>query len=128
MLWAKFLGNVWVYLLSLGFRGDLNWRHNFPGQPLLNPWQTLFFWLGVGAAVWRWQRPAYRLLLLWLGLLILPATLAVEGTPTPSTVRMIGAMPAIYLLVAVGMWEAFRLLKERYRALPVRAASIFKGK
>ncbi len=124
---GKFLGNVWVYLLSLGFRGDLNWRHNFPGQPLLNPWQTLFFWLGVGAAVWRWQRPAYRLLLLWLGLLILPATLAVEGTPTPSTVRMIGAMPAIYLLVAVGMWEAFRLLKERYRALPVRAASIFKG-
>ena len=123
---GKFLENVWVYLLSLGFRGDLNWRHNFPGQPLLNPWQTLFFWLGVGAAVWRWQRPAYRLLLLWLGLLILPATLAVEGTPTPSTVRMIGAMPAIYLLVAVGMWEAFRLLKERYRALPVRAASIFE--
>ena len=124
---GKFLGNVWVYLLSLGFRGDLNWRHNFPGQPLLNPWQTIFFWLGVGAAVWRWQRPAYRLLLLWLGLLILPATLAVEGTPTPSTVRMIGAMPAIYLLVAVGMWETFRLLKERYRALPVRAASIFEG-
>ena len=123
---GKFLENVWVYLLSFGFRGDLNWRHNFAGQPLLNPWETLFFWLGVGAAVWRWQRPAYRLLLLWLGLLILPATLAVEGTPTPNTVRMIGAMPAIYLLVAAGMWEAFRLLKERYRALAVRAASIFQ--
>ena len=121
-----FLENAWVYLLSFGFRGDLNWRHNFAGQPLLNPWETLFFWLGVGAAVWRWQRPAYRLLLLWLGLLILPATLAVEGTPTPNTVRMIGAMPAIYLLVAAGMWEAFRLLKERYRALAVRAASIFQ--
>ena len=122
----KFLENVWVYALAFGFRGDLNWRHNLPGLPLLNPWEAFFFWLGVGAAVWRWQRPAYRLLLLWLGILILPATLAVEGTPTPNTVRMIGAMPAIYLLVAVGLWEAFHLLKVRIRALPLRADLIFQ--
>ena len=123
---GKFLENVWVYALAFGFRGDLNWRHNLPGLPLLNPWEAFFFWLGVGAALWRWQRPAYRLLLLWLGILILPATLAVEGTPTPNTVRMIGALPAIYLLVAVGLWEAFRLLRARYRALPVRANVIFQ--
>ena len=45
-------------------------------------------------AVWRWQgRPAYRLLLLWLGVMILPATLARDSAP--NTVRMIGAVPAI---------------------------------
>ena len=123
---GRFLENVWVYVLAFAFCGDLNLRHNLPGMPLLNPWEAFFFLLGVGAAVWRWQRPAYRLLLLWLGILILPATLAVEGTPTPNTVRMIGAMPAIYLLVAVGLWEAFRLLRARYRALPVRANVIFQ--
>ncbi len=120
-----FLKNVWVYLLSFGFHGDPNLRHNLSGQPLLNPWESFFFWLGVAVAIWRWQRPAYRLLLLWLVLLVLPATLAVENTP-PNTVRIIGAFPAIYLLVAVGLWEAFHLLKLRIPALGVRAASIFQ--
>ena len=61
------MNNVWEHLLVLGFRGDPYWRHNLPNQPMLNPWQAFFFWLGVGMAVWRWQeRPAYRLLILWL--------------------------------------------------------------
>ena len=123
---GAFLVNVWAHLLAFGFRGDPNWRHNFASQPMLNPWEAFFFWLGVGMAVWRWQRrPAYRLLLLWLGVLFLPATLAVDAMPPPNTVRMIGAVPAVYLLVAVGVWEAFRFLKDRCRALPWRANLIF---
>ena len=122
---GAFLGNVWDHLLVFGFRGDPFWRHNFAEQPMLNPWEAFFFWLGVGMAVWRWQRrPAYRLLLLWLGVLILPAMLARDAAP--NTIRMIGAVPAIYLLIGVGMWEAFRFLKERYRALPWRADLIFR--
>ncbi len=105
---AAFLGNVWDHLLVFGFHGDRSWRHNFAGQPMLNPWEAFFFWFGVGMALWRWQRPAYRLLLLWLGSLILPALLAREAAP--NTLRMIGAAPAIYLLIAVGLWEAFQLL------------------
>lgn len=120
-----FLDNVWVYLLSIGIHGDMNWRHNLPGQPLLSPWEALFFLLGVGAAVRRWNRPAYRLLLLWLGALVLPALLAIEGTPRPNTVRIIGALPAIYLLAAAGMWEAFNIMKVKLPALSVRVASIF---
>ncbi len=121
-----FLKNVWVYLLSFGFRGDMNLRHNLPGQPLLSPWEALFFLLGVGAAIWRWKRPAYRLLLLWLGLLVLPGLLAIEGTPRPNTVRIIGALPVVYLLAAVGMWEAFSLVIVRWPALPMRVAPIFQ--
>ena len=56
-------------------------------------------------AVWRWQRPAYRLLFLWLIVLILPATLSNDNPP--NTMRMMGAAPAIYLLAGVGVWEAF---------------------
>ena len=111
---GAFLVNVWDHLLAFGFRGDPAWRHNYAGRPMLNPVEALFFWLGVGLAVWRWQRrPAYRLLLLWLCVLILPAVLAIDGG-SPSTQRMIGAGPAVYLLIGVGMWEAFRFLKERF--------------
>ncbi|MXX26752.1 MAG: hypothetical protein F4Z82_15060 [Caldilineaceae bacterium SB0668_bin_21] len=113
---GTFLNNLWGYVLAFGFRGDLIWRHNLVGTPALNLWQALFFWLGVGAAVWRWRtRPAYRLLLLWLALLILPAVLAREITSVPpNTIRMIGAIPAIYLLVAVGIWEAFLFARHRF--------------
>ena len=121
---GAFLVNVWEHLLAFGFRGDPNWRHNFAGQPMLNPWEAFFFWLGVGMAVWRWQQPAYRLLLLWLGVMLLPAMLARDAAP--HFLRMTGVVPAIYLLVAVGMWEAFRFLQERCRVIPWRANLIFQ--
>ncbi len=110
---GAFLGNVWAHLLAFGFRGDPNWRHNFAGQPMLSPWEAIFFWLGAGIAVWRWQRPAYRLLLIWLVVLALPAMLA-RDILVPNTLRMIGAAPAVYLLAAVGVWETFRFLRERF--------------
>ena len=113
---GTFLNNVWGYLLAFGFRGDPLWRHNFSGKPMLNPGEAIFFWIGAGMAVWRWQRrPAYRLLLLWLGVLFLPAMLARESASVPpNTLRIIGAAPAVYLLVAVGVWESFQYLRARY--------------
>ena len=113
---GTFLNNVWGYLLAFGFRGDPLWRHNFSGRPMLNPLEAIFFWVGAGMAVWRWQRrPAYRLLLLWLGVLFLPAMLARESASVPpNTLRIIGAAPAVYLLVAVGVWESSQYLKARY--------------
>ena len=128
---GSFLFNVWEHLLAFGFRSDPNWNRNFC-QPMLNPGEAFFFWLGVGMAVWRWQRrPPYRLLLIWLGALILPAMLAREaGLPprslVPNTLRMIGAAPAIYLLIGVGVWEAFRFLKERCGVLQGRAGLVFR--
>ena len=109
-----FLDNVRLHLSVLGFHGDPNWLHNFAGRPMLNPWEAFFFWLGAGMAVWRWQRtPAYRLLLLWSGVMLLPAMLA-RGAAIPNTMRLIGATPAIYLLVAVGIWETFRFVRDRF--------------
>ena len=118
------LRNTWQHLLVIGLRDDTSWHRYIAGQPMLNSWEALFFCLGVGMAARRWQqRPAYRLLLLWLGLLILPAFLALSSAP--NTLRMIGAVPAIYLLVAVGMWEAFLFLRHRFlRGNDARAAMI----
>lgn len=111
------LDNVWEHLSVFGFQGDLNWRRNFDGQPLLNIWEAFFFWLGAGMSMWRWRRePAYRLLLLWLGVMLLPAMLAKGESPGPNTLRMMGAAPAIYLLIGVGMWEMLQFIATRRRA------------
>ena len=116
------LVNTWDHLLAFGFHGDENWRYNFAGKPMLNLLETFFFWVGVGMAVWRWKhRPAYRLLLLWAAVLLLPAILA---DYSPHFLRMIGATPAIYLLIGIGTWEVFRFLRERCRALPWRMGLI----
>lgn len=111
---GTFLANVWEHLLAFGIRGDPHWRHNFANRPMLNPWEAVFFWIGVGMAAWHWQRwPAYRLLLLWLGTLLLSAMLARDDL-VPHFLRMIGAAPAVYLLTGVGIWETYRLLRDRW--------------
>jgi len=112
---GAFLYNVWEHLLAFGIQGDLRERYNFAGRPMLNPWEAFFFWFGVGMALWRWQRqPAYRLLLLWLAVLLVPAMLARDVGLGPNTLRMIGAAPAVYLLIGAGLWEMDRLLRDRW--------------
>ncbi len=92
------------------------WNHRFAfdfwSDQLLRPWEAVFFWLGVGVAVRRWKAGAvYRLLLLWLLVTLLPSMLA--ETDGPNLLRMMGAVPPVYLLAAVGMWETFRFVIER---------------
>lgn len=120
---STLLLNVWEHVLAFGFRGDPRWLYNYDGRPLLNPWQALFFWVGVGVAVWNWwRRPAHRLLLLWLGIMLLPAVLSRDLPPkgvettTPNTLRMIGAAPAAFLLIAVGLWQTLLFLHKRLTA------------
>ena len=110
---GAFFLNAWEHLLALGFRGDPHPRGNYAGQPLLNPWQALFFWLGAAMAARQWTRSTYRLLLLWLTIMMVPSLLA-RDLLAPTTIRIIGAAPAIYLLVGVGVWEVYRYLRERF--------------
>ena len=117
------LGRLWEsviwHLAAFGFRGDVSWRHNFAALPMLNPWEAVFFWLGAGLSLWRWRMPACRLLLLWGVFLLLPAVIAVDYAP--NTLRMLGATPPVYLILAFGLWEAFRLAKNRF--FPSRAVA-----
>ncbi|MXZ23120.1 MAG: hypothetical protein F4Y84_21460 [Caldilineaceae bacterium SB0665_bin_25] len=124
-LLGAFLNNVVDYLLIFGVAGDPNENYNFAGKPLLSPWEALFFWAGVGMSLWRWRRrPPYRLLLIWLGVMLLPAMLSYNRGHGPNALRIIGAAPAAYLLVGVGVWETARLLKGRISFQNATAAAV----
>ena len=98
----------------LGLRGDSYWRLNYPGQPMLNPGGGTVFlaWCGRGC--------------LALALACLPSAAYLAGDNDVSSIvskgvfgaqrnmRMLGAAPTIYLFVGVGVWEAFRFLRERF--------------
>lgn len=102
---------MWTHLLVFGFRGDPIWRYSSSERPLLELWEASFCWIGVGTASWHWRRPAYRLLILRLVLLLLPAFLA--GGFVPTTLRINGAGPAIYLITAAGVWETLTFVWSR---------------
>ncbi len=114
--------NVIGHLAAFGFNGDVSWRHNFNALPMLNPWETAFFWLGAAAAIWQWKRPASRLMLLWLAFLLLPAVIARDYDP--NTLRMLGATPPVYLLTAFGLWEAFQFASNRYFPTKIREGAL----
>ena len=114
---SALIKNVWEYLLIFGIHSDQYWQNYTVKQMMLYPLEALFFWLGVGLALRRWRDPTYRLLLLWLGVMLLPGILAVEtGTNTFGShhfIRLSGAAPAIYLLASVGVWDTFLFLEDK---------------
>jgi len=75
--------------------GDPRWTYSLPGRPLFDPLTALLFYGGLLLAVWRWRRSAYALALAWLAVALLPSALSPDA---PSTVRLIGALPVVYLL------------------------------
>lgn len=93
---------------SLPGYGDTLVRHNLPGRPIFDPFLSLLFWLGVVALAWRPRRSRSALLLSWAGVMILPAILT-DGAPTYT--RLLGAMPALAGITALGGQELFRLLR-----------------
>ena len=108
--------NLLSHIGVWGFAGDPNWRQNYDSRPLLNLPEALFFWIGLLVALFRWHRPEYRLLPIWVGVFMLPAVLALEAPA--NTKRLIGTVPTVYLCIGVGLWYVFDLLARR---LPGRA-------
>src|SRR3972149_5569169 len=60
------------------YQGDISWKFNLPGKPVFDPAVSVLFYLGVAVALWRWRQPAYGLVLLWTGVMLLPSALSTE--------------------------------------------------
>ena len=69
------------------------------GRPVNDPLLAALFTLGWLTALWRIRQARYRLLLVWLTIMLLPTLLS---TQAPHTLRGVGALPPLAMLYAVG--------------------------
>ena len=89
-------------LATLGvfsFTGDPRWTYSLPGRPLFDWGTAVFFYLGLLLALRRWRQPRYAFVLIWLGVTLLPSAITPQS---PSTVRLVGALPVVFVLLGVG--------------------------
>jgi hypothetical protein len=90
------------HLLMFNYRGDPNGRHNLPSAPMLGQLGGVLFVLGVVLSIVRWRDARSILLLAWL---LIPLSGGIFSTwfEAPQSLRSIGSLPAVYLLMGVTM-------------------------
>lgn len=108
---AKSLGLSFV---KYNFVGDMNWRHNYPPYPVLNPVIGISFLIGCVMLLKQFFHLLYKrlkrgerdtrleaavLLLAWFFVMHAPEFLTAEGLP--HALRAIGALPAVYLIATL---------------------------
>jgi 4-amino-4-deoxy-L-arabinose transferase-like glycosyltransferase len=91
---------IWLTLGVFSFTGDPRWTYMLPNQPLLGWGTAVFLYMGLFLALWRLRQPRYTLLLALLFTGLLPSMLTPQ---TPSTIRMVGAIPAVFVLIGVAV-------------------------
>ena len=99
--WRPVLANVANALLAFVWpgRGDAFLAYNIPGRPVFDVVSAVLFIVGLGVCLWRWRRPTYAFLLLWFAAGILPSLIT---GPTANTTRNLAALPAVFLIPAIG--------------------------
>jgi hypothetical protein len=121
-------GPVWqMTLATLGvfsFTGDPRWTYSLPGRPFFDPVTALLFYTGLLIALFRWRQSHYSLVLAWLAITLLPSALTPQA---PSTVRLVGAMPIVYLLPGLAVAYVARYLPIGNSRPLTRHASITQG-
>lgn len=127
--WRPILHNTLVTLGTFSFTGDPRWTYMWPGRALLDVVTGLAFYAGLLICLWRWRQSAYRLPLLWLGLGLLPSIITPDA---PSAIRLIGALPVVFILPGIAVAElqtqaTRRLAAAQARALGVMVVAILAG-
>lgn len=101
--------------------GDPRWTYTIPDRPIFDPVTAIFFYGGLLIALWQWRKPAYLLLPVWLVVTMLPSALSPDA---PSTVRLIGALPVVYLLPGLAFDQLLRRLWPTGRPLSQKASVV----
>ena len=102
--------------------GDQFLAYNIPGRPVLDGATAVFFIIGILAALYRWRQPAHAFVLLWFLAGVLPSLIT---GPTANTTRNLAALPAVFLLPAIGFGAVLDGIRPRLRwrtLAPVAAA------
>ena len=128
------LRHIVITLSMFHGNGDDEFLYNIPHRPVFGPVGALFFWAGVLIAAWLALQPLLRrnggrrdveepyslaaaFLLLWWLAGISPGFLSV---PPASLGHTIVAQPAAYLLAALPLWFAGRILPQRWNSPTAR--------
>lgn len=114
-VWGTFFTVLKQTILAFFTQGDLNWRHNISGFPLLSPFLSPFF----AAALLFMTIAAFRLLkqvwskkispetfyqalvATWFWFMLVPEVTTAEGIP--HGLRLIGVIPPMFILSAWGI-------------------------
>lgn len=96
------------------FTGDPRWTYTLPNRPLFDPFTALFFYAGLLLTLLRFWQPRYAFVLAWLLVGLIPSAVTPQA---PSTVRLVGAMPVVYLLPGLSLdWLWRRARGAQHRA------------
>ena len=109
-----------LHLAMFNIAGDWNWRHNFSGSPQLFWPIGIMFLTGLYISLRKSQN---SFLVIWLLIMALPGILTYEGVP--HSLRVIGVIPAVYILAALGGQHLCRWLKDRLKNKRLLALSCF---
>jgi hypothetical protein len=99
------------------FLGDPHWRQFVADTPVFEPLGAILFYAGIALALWRWRRPAYAYILLWLPVALLPGMLS-EGAP--NFLRPIAAVTTAYTFPALATSELLAWMRRRVGHLALR--------
>jgi len=89
--------------------GDPDWARNPAERPILDPMTSAIFLAGLVVAVRRYREPPYLFVVLWLIVMSLPGSFTAKEIPNYN--RTVGAVPAVCILVAIGIeacWVRFK--------------------
>ena len=109
--WRPLLPNVISTLGTFSFSGDSFVTYNLPGRPIFDPITSLFFYGGIALCLWRWRKPAYAFVLMWMVMGIVPSLIIGEWT---STLHSKAAQAPILLLPALCAVEVGHFVAARF--------------
>lgn len=108
--------NLIRVLLMFNWIGDEAWPNAIPNDPALDYVAGALFLLGIVYAVYRlvrYREMAYAFVLLGLGTMLLPSALSIAfPNENPSVVRAGGAIPFVFIVVALPLVWFMRAAKD----------------
>ena len=107
-VFLRLVDNVLRVIGGMSIAGQVTQEHNFQGQPLFNPFVSLFFWIGLVISIigaWR-KQPLHQLMIVWAVCASLPTILSDHA---PNFARWLQALPALVFFVGEGvvwLWKS----------------------
>jgi 4-amino-4-deoxy-L-arabinose transferase-like glycosyltransferase len=106
------------------YQGDAIARHNVNSEPMLSPYASAFFLLGLLVALANIRKRYFLFTLLWLALNLV---LGVVTVGAPHAARTLGAIPPTMILTAIGVLAALQILSPWGRIISTAILAVILG-